>query len=195
MYPEKKKSAKRCEKLSYLGIYLLHRSKEAIVRHCYILTGGPGTGKTDQWDRTIVCWIERFQFRTIKMPATNSDSLGSTDWSSRQTNERNDSAKWYDPSFVRLERTWKAPSISQRIRRRFTDRRWDVYGRYLAGEYPLKSIPTNMQVIFVGIKISFLLWGQDKSFMTLAIDAIPKQELTRSIVKETGQVLFHSPMP
>lgn len=188
VYPEKKisKTLRKIEK--HLGItYGASQEeaiKEAIRSPLFILTGGPGTGKTTVINGIVQLFAELNDLDLE--PSKYSDETfpillaAPTGRAAKRMNETTGLPSGTIHRLLGLNGREKAPSISPKELEGgllIVDE-MSMVDTWLANTL-FKSIPTNMQVIFVGDKDQLPSVGPGQVLHDLlAIDAIPKQELT-----------------
>ncbi|MDB1689211.1 ATP-dependent RecD-like DNA helicase [Enterococcus casseliflavus] len=188
VYPEKKisKTLRKIEK--HLGITYGSSQeeaiKEAIRSPLFILTGGPGTGKTTVINGIVQLFAELNDLDLE--PSKYSDETfpillaAPTGRAAKRMNETTGLPSGTIHRLLGLNGREKAPSISPKELEGgllIVDE-MSMVDTWLANTL-FKSIPTNMQVIFVGDKDQLPSVGPGQVLHDLlAIDAIPKQELT-----------------
>ena len=188
VYPEKKisKTLRKIEK--HLGITYGSSQeeaiKEAIRSPLFILTGGPGTGKTTVINGIVQLFAELNDLDLE--PSKYSDETfpillaAPTGRAAKRMNETTGLPSGTIHRLLGLNGREKARSISPKELEGgllIVDE-MSMVDTWLANTL-FKSIPTNMQVIFVGDKDQLPSVGPGQVLHDLlAIDAIPKQELT-----------------
>lgn len=188
VYPEKKisKTLRKIEK--HLGITYGSSQeeaiKEAIRSPLFILTGGPGTGKTTVINGIVQLFAELNDLDLE--PSKYSDETfpillaAPTGRAAKRMNETTGLPSGTIHRLLGLNGREKAPSISPKELEGgllIVDE-MSMVDTWLANTL-FKSIPTNMQVIFVGDKDQLPSVGPGQVLHDLlAIAAIPKQELT-----------------
>ncbi len=188
VYPEKKisKTLRKIEK--HLGITYGSSQeeaiKEAIRSPLFILTGGPGTGKTTVINGIVQLFAELNDLDLE--PSKYSDETfpillaAPTGRAAKRMNETTGLPSGTIHRLLGLNGREKAPSISPKELEGgllIVDE-MSMVDTWLANTL-FKSISTNMQVIFVGDKDQLPSVGPGQVLHDLlAIDAIPKQELT-----------------
>lgn len=188
VYPEKtiSKTLRKIEK--HLGITYGSSQeeaiKEAIRSPLFILTGGPGTGKTTVINGIVQLFAELNDLDLE--PSKYSDETfpillaAPTGRAAKRMNETTGLPSGTIHRLLGLNGREKAPSISPKELEGgllIVDE-MSMVDTWLANTL-FKSIPTNMQVIFVGDKDQLPSVGPGQVLHDLlAIDAIPKQELT-----------------
>ena len=188
VYPEKtiSKTLRKIEK--HLGITYGSSQeeaiKEAIRSPLFILTGGPGTGKTTVINGIVQLFAELNDLDLE--PSKYSDETfpillaAPTGRAAKRMNETTGLPSGTIHRLLGLNGREKAPSISPKELEGgllIVDE-MSMVDTWLANTL-FKSIPTNMQVIFVGDKDQLPSVGPGQVLHDLlAIAAIPKQELT-----------------
>ena len=188
VYPEKtiSKTLRKIEK--HLGITYGSSQeeaiKEAIRSPLFILTGGPGTGKTTVINGIVQLFaelndldLEPSKYSEETFPILLAAPTGRA---AKRMNETTGLPSGTIHRLLGLNGREKAPSISPKELEGgllIVDE-MSMVDTWLANTL-FKSIPTNMQVIFVGDKDQLPSVGPGQVLHDLlAIDAIPKQELT-----------------
>ncbi|WP_195961190.1 SF1B family DNA helicase RecD2 [Enterococcus casseliflavus] len=188
VYPEKKisKTLRKIEK--HLGITYGSSQeeaiKEAIRSPLFILTGGPGTGKTTVINGIVQLFAELNDLDLEPSKYSNETFpillAAPTGRAAKRMNETTGLPSGTIHRLLGLNGREKAPSISPKELEGgllIVDE-MSMVDTWLANTL-FKSIPTNMQVIFVGDKDQLPSVGPGQVLHDLlAIDAIPKQELT-----------------